>query len=151
LLLIPRILGGAPLVFFGLMHLVGAFAGPDAGMPMKPLLEAAGMPAPALGAIVAPLVQLVAGLLLLGGAFARVGAVLAIATMLGALYTHMKIPNDAWPMPTADNPDAVAEEPVVMMGLAGLVIVCSAIVAWLGAGGLSLDGRGAASGEAQEA
>jgi len=130
-ILVARTVAGAPLALFGLMHLAGV-------MPMKPLLKAAGMPGAGVMAIVAPLGQLAAGLLLLSGAFARIGAVLAIGTMLGALHTHVQIPGDGWP-----ESNGGPEEPVFMMGLAAVIIVASGYVLWRGAGGLSVDYKAA--------
>ncbi len=135
-----RILAGGPLTLFGLMHLVGA-------MPMQPLLEEAGLPSPSLMAILTPLVQLLAGLSLLLGAFTRVGAALAIATMAGALVTHIKIPNDKWPdvAAWAENPDAwnanpvYMAEPTPMMLMAIVILLLSAALIYLGAGAFSLD------------
>ncbi len=132
--LVVRVLGGLPLVAFGAMHLVGA-------MPMRPLVEAAGFPAPGLTAVVAPLAQLVAGLMLLSGAFARVGGLIAIGTMAGAIMTHVKIASDQWPMPTPYAPEAVGAEPTFMMGIAAAVIACAIYVIWKGAGAMSVDLR----------
>lgn len=129
---IVRLAAGVPLVAFGAMHLAGA-------MPMKPLLEAAGLPMPGPMSMIAPLAQLVAGLLLVSGFQARLGGLIAIGTMLGALVTHVKIPNDAWPMPTPEDAAAVGAEPVFMMGLAIVVLAFSALVIWRGAGAWSLD------------
>ncbi len=135
--LVVRIVAGLPLVAFGAMHLVGA-------MPMKPLVEAAGFPAPGLMAVVAPLAQVVAGLMLLSGAFARIGGLIAIGTMAGAIMTHMKIPNDQWPMPTPDAPDALGAEPTFMLGIAAVVIAGAIYVLWKGAGAMSIDLRSSA-------
>lgn len=132
--LLPRALAGAPLLFFGVMHLSGA-------MPMRPLVEAAGFPMPAAMAVAAPLAQILAGLLLLAGALARAGAVVAIGTMLGAILTHIRIPNDQWPMPTPTDPNAVGVEPSFMIGLAAMVIVCALVVVIKGAGAVSIDSR----------
>ncbi len=140
ILLATRLIGGLPLVFFGAMHLIGA-------MPMKPLIEAAGLPMPDAMAILAPLAQLIAGLLLVAGAFARVGAIIAIGTMLGAVVTQIKIPNDAWPMPTPEDAAAVGPEPVFMLAIAGLIIIASVVVIWKGAGAMSLDIKGSAQPE----
>jgi len=134
ILLLPRILAGAPLLFFGVMHLSGA-------MPMRPLVEAAGLPMPAMASIVAPLAQIAAGLLLLAGALSRFSAVLAIGTMLGAIVTHMKIANDQWPMPTAEDPGAVGAEPTFMIAIAAVIIACSVVVLIKGAGAMAFDSR----------
>jgi putative oxidoreductase len=105
------IAGGLPAVF-GAMHLVGA-------APMKPILEAANIPLPSLGAVVAPIIEVVAGLLLLAGFQARVGAL----TMLVAIYTHL----------VADWPD---EPPVVV---AVVVLAGALYVLWRGGGAWSMD------------
>lgn len=129
-----RIVAGLPLVAFGAMHLVGA-------MPMKPLVEAAGFPAPGLMAVVAPLAQLAAGLMLLSGAFARIGGLIAIGTMAGAIMTHVRIPNDQWPIPTTDAVEGPWPEPTFMMGIAAVVIAGAIYVLWKGAGAMSIDLR----------
>ncbi len=133
-MLVVRLLAGLPLVAFGVMHLVGA-------MPMKPLVEAAGLPMPGVMAIVAPLAQLVAGLMLLSGAFARVGAVIAIGTMAGAIVTHVRIADDAWPIATTDATVGPWPEPVFMMYIALVILAFSVVVLWKGAGAMSLDFR----------
>ncbi len=138
LMIAPRVLAGAPLAFFGLMHLIGA-------MPMRPLVEAAGLPAPGLMAILAPIAQLLAGLLLLSGAFARIGAAIAIGTMAGAVITHIKIPNDAWPVATTDATQGPWPEPVFLMYIAILIILLSASILWRGSGAWGLDAKASAS------
>lgn len=82
-LAVIRILAALPLVVIGAMHLVGA-------APMLPILEGAGMPLPELSARVAPVVEVVAGLLLLTGFQVRLGALLAMVTMGGALFAHLR-------------------------------------------------------------
>lgn len=89
-LLVLRIVAGGMLLLFGVMHLTGA-------APMRPIVEAAGFPLPALNAVLAPVLQVAAGVLLLSGYLARVGAAIAIAVMLGALYTHLVVANADWP------------------------------------------------------
>jgi len=129
-----RVIAGAPLLFFGVMHLIGA-------MPMRPLVEAAGMPAPGLMAVLAPLGQVLAGVLLLSGAFARVGALVAIGTMAGAVITHIRIPNDQWPVATTDAAEGPWPEPVFMMFLAIGIIVIGAYILWRGSGAFGLDAK----------
>jgi len=131
---ILRILAGAPLLMFGIMHITGA-------LPMKPLIEAAGLPMPDLAAMVTPPVMIIAGLLLLLGAFARVGAVLAIGTMLGAVITHIKIPSDAWPIPVETYPNPNPYVPMLVMAIA--IILFSVYIIFKGAGAWSIDGKGA--------
>jgi len=129
---VARVLGGGPLLAFGAMHLSGA-------APMKPLVEAAGFPAPELNAVLAPIAQVLAGLLILSGAFTRVGGVIAIATMLGALYTHAQIGTDEWPTPQPDGSIAPGPEPMFLMVLAVVIILASAFLLWKGAGAWSID------------
>jgi uncharacterized membrane protein YphA (DoxX/SURF4 family) len=61
--------------------------------------------------------------------------------MLGALITHIKIPNDQWPTPSELDPSIIVygPEPTGMMGLAALIILASAYVIFKGAGAWSLD------------
>jgi uncharacterized membrane protein YphA (DoxX/SURF4 family) len=134
---ILRILAGAPLVMFGVMHLTGA-------APMKPLVEAAGLPLPGLTAAVVPLAMLLAGVLLLSGAFARVGALIGIGVMLGGLVTNIKIPNDQWPTPSDldSNVIVMGPEPGMLTPLAIVVILLSAYIIFKGAGAWSIDGKG---------
>ncbi len=133
-ILIVRILAGAPLFFFGLMHLIGA-------MPMKPLVEAAGLPAPELMSILAPIAQTLGGALLLAGALARLGALAAIGTMIGAIITHIKIPIDQWPTPSEADPNIIiqGQEPTFMLAIAAVIILGSAYIIAKGAGPFSLD------------
>lgn len=123
-LILPRVVAGVPLLGIGLAHVVV----PDA--PMRPLVEAAGFPFPAILSPLAVAAEIVAGFSLLAGLWARVGAFLAIPTMLGAIYAHLVI--DAWPNgPGSGPPDLL---PVV-------VALCAAYVLWRGAGRWSLDRR----------
>jgi len=133
---ILRIIAGVPLFAFGVMHITGM-------LPMKPLVEAAGLPLPDIMSIVGPVAQIIAGVLLLAGMHARVGAIIAIGTMLGAVMTHIKIPSDAWPIPieTAPNPNPY----VPMMVMAIVIILFSAYVAIKGAGAWSFDARSSCS------
>lgn len=123
-LLLPRIVAGAPLLGIGLAHVFVAEA------PMRPLVEAAGFPFAAVTSPVAVAVEIVAGLSLLLGLWARIGGILAIPTMLGALYAHAVI--DVWPN-GADNEPPLVLPIVVMVG--------AAYVLWRGAGRWSFDQR----------
>jgi putative oxidoreductase len=126
-LVIPRLIAGAPLLLIGLSH---AFVD---STPMRPIVEAAGVPAAGVLSPVAVAAEIVAGALLLLGFLARPAALLAIGVMVVAVYAHLAI--DVWP-----NVDA--EEPPLALPLA--VIACSAYVLWRGAGRWSLDRAGAA-------
>ncbi|MBL4591156.1 MAG: DoxX family protein [Phycisphaerales bacterium] len=127
-----RILAGAPLLAFGVMHITGA-------LPMKPLVQAAGLPMPDITAMVTPPMMILAGILLVIGAFARIGAVIAIGTMLGAVMTHIKIPSDGWPIPVEGAPHANPYIPMMVMAIA--IILFSAYVIFKGAGPWSIDGK----------
>ena len=123
-LLVPRIVAGAPLLGIGLAHVFV----PEA--PMRPLVEAAGFPLAAVVSPVAVAVEIVAGLSLLLGLWARIGALLAVPTMLGATYAHLVI--DVWPNSTQNEPP---------LALPFAVMVGAAYVLLRGAGRWSLDRR----------
>jgi len=123
-LLLPRAVAGVPLLGIGLAHVFV----PEA--PMGPLVEAAGIPLAGVVAPVAVATEIVAGVLLLLGLWARVAALVAIPTMLGALYAHLAI--GAWPNGPENEPP---------MALPITVMLCAAYVLWRGAGRWSLDHR----------
>lgn len=116
--LIPRFIAGAPLLAIGAMHLTGA-------APMRPILEAAGIPLVELNAVAAPIFEVLAGLMLLSGGLARLGGALAIGSMSVAIYAHI----------VAD----WADEPPIALPIA--VWLASAYILWKGGGAWSLDGR----------
>lgn len=122
-LLLPRLVAGVPLLGIGISHIVVDEA------PMRPLVEAAGFPFAAVVSPVGVAVEIVAGILLLLGLWARIGAALAIPTMLGAVYSHLVI--DVWP----NGPE---NEPPIALPVA--VALCAGYVLWRGAGRWSLDG-----------
>lgn len=122
-LLMPRVVAGFPLLAIGLMHVVAD------GYGMRPLVEAAGLPGAAVLAPVAVAVEIAAGAMLLLGAFARVGAVLALPTMAVAAYAHLAI--DDWPN--------AGGEP--SLALPALVALGAAVVLLQGPGAWSLDAR----------
>ena len=115
---VARILIALPLLLSGSQHLFGL-------APMEPILRGAKIPFPELNAIVAPLIEVTAGLLLLLGFFARIGAALTIPAMSVALYTHLVFD---W-----------ADEPPILLPIA--LIVLAAYILWRGAGAWSLDLR----------
>jgi putative oxidoreductase len=131
-LLVPRVVAGLPLLAIGLMHVTAD------GYGMRPLVEAAGFPFASLLAPLAVAAELVAGLSLLLGVWARIGALLAIVTMVAAAYAHFAI--EHWP-------NAGGEPP---LALPLIVMVCAAWVLWRGAGGWSVDGRADAVPHASE-
>lgn len=115
---IARILVALPLLVIGVQHVIGV-------APLEPILRGAGIPFPELNAIAGPVVQLLAGALLISGYFARLGAALAIPAMGIAVYTHL-VHN--WP-----------DEPPIALPIT--LIVLSLYVLWRGAGAWSLDLR----------
>jgi uncharacterized membrane protein YphA (DoxX/SURF4 family) len=123
-LLLARLVAGVPLLGLGLAHVFV----PEA--PMRPLVDAAGFPLPALVSPLGVAALIVAGSSLLLGLWARLGAGLAIPIMAGAVYAHLVI--DVWP-------NGVDNEPP--LGLPITVMLAAAYVAWRGAGRWSLDGR----------
>ncbi len=120
---IARIIIALPLLGIGAQHLLGT-------APLKPILEAVNMPMADLNAVLAPILQVVAGALLISGFFARIGALLAIATMLGALYAHFTLD------PVA-HPEIAANLPPVFLPI--LIAVLSIALLIKGAGAFSLD------------
>lgn len=122
-LIVPRLVAGLPLLVIGLAHVF------DDTAPMRPLVEAAGLPAPALLSPIAVAIEIVAGALLLLGLYARLGALIAIPAMFVAVYAHLVI--DAWP-------NAGGEPPIA---LPLVVIACAGYVLLRGAGAWSFDRR----------
>ena len=98
---------------------------------MRPLVEAAGLPFVSLLAPLAVAIEIVAGVSLLAGVWARLGALLAIPTMAVAAYSHLAI--DVWPN--------AGGEPPLALPLA--VLACAVYVLWRGAGRWSVDARAA--------
>ena len=115
-LAIARIVAAIPLLAISVQHVIGT-------APLEPILRGAGIPLPEVNAIVGPVVQLLAGALLISGYFARLGAVLTISAMTLATYTHV----------VSDWPD----EPPLALPL--ILILISLFVLWKGAGAWSFD------------
>jgi len=120
----PRLIAALPLIAIGIGHLVepGSF---------RLILEGAGIPMPELNLIIAPAAEVVAGVLLLVGLYARGGGLLAASTMLVALYSHAVIDPSIFP-------ETMAMPPIILP----LVVLASALwVAYAGAGRWSLDSK----------
>lgn len=115
-----RIVGGLPLLVFGAMHLVD----PE---PFRQILEASGLPFVELNLIAAPLTEVVAGLLLITGYYARMGGLLGATTMLTAAYSTLVLSQ------LGSGPEVPA------MALPLAVLAISTLVLWRGAGAWSLD------------
>ena len=118
LLFVLRVLAALPLLAIGVQHLTGA-------APMLPILEGAGFPMPELGAIVAPIVEVAAGASLLLGFFPRLGALLALGSMSGAIVAPLRFD---W-----------ADEPPIALPIA--IVLVALVVLKFGAGALGLHKR----------
>ena len=105
-----RLAGGVPILAMGLSHIFAE------GAETRPIVEALGLP-------LAVAAETAAGVLLILGFWARLGAAIAVAVMAVAIYAHVAI--DVWPGPPL------------------IVLACAAYVLWRGAGRWSLDARAA--------
>ncbi len=121
--LVARLIGGFPLFAIGWAHVLQ----PNA--PVTPINEALGLPFPAFLAAVAIIAEIVSGASLLLGAWARLGALIAVPTMLVAFWSHVAL--EVWPNPETQPPFAL---PLV-------ILAAAAVVLWRGAGSWSLDVR----------
>jgi len=119
---ILRIVGGLPLLVFGVMHL----ADPE---PFRQILEASRLPFVELNLVAAPLTEVAAGLLLISGYLARLGGLFGAATMIAAAYATIILAS-------------ISSAPEVPpMALPVAVLAISTYVLWRGAGAWSLDLR----------
>lgn len=118
------------MLFYGGLHLVDPVG-------FRNLLHAAGM-APEDGLmVVVPLVEMVAGIVLLVGVWARVGALLAVLAMIPALHTSLALV-DGSGSPRVDT-TIIPQAPPLWMPL--LVLACALVVLAKGAGAFSADFR----------
>ena len=122
IMLLPRLLGGLPMVFFGANH----FMNPQ---HMRDILTAGGVPMVEVNVWAAALALVLGGVLLLSGFFARVGGLLGIVTMVPAILTTVRL----WSVP---DPPFVPPLPVPIV-----VLLASAVVLVLGGGAWSADAR----------
>jgi uncharacterized membrane protein YphA (DoxX/SURF4 family) len=122
IILLPRLVAGVPLVVFSAMH----FMNPQ---HLRAILTAAGVPMVEVNIWAASSAEMLGGVLLLTGFFARVGGLLGVGTMVPAILTTVRL---------ASLPDAptVPPLPVPIM-----VLVASAIVMVLGGGAWGGDAR----------
>ena len=116
---ILRIVGGVPLLLFGIMHL----ADPE---PFRQMLEVSGLPFVELNLIAAPLTEVAAGLLLISGYLARLSGIFAASTMIAAAYATVILAR------LGSGPE------VPPMALPVAVLAISTYVLWRGAGAWSL-------------
>jgi uncharacterized membrane protein YphA (DoxX/SURF4 family) len=128
-LVVPRILAGLPMLGFGVLH----FVKPD---HFREIMIASGIPMVDVNLYAAPTALVIGGVLLLLGLFARVGGLLGIATMAGAIYSTVILSG----MAVADLPGGLTEIPKVPpLPLPVVVTVASLVVLVLGGGAWSLD------------
>ncbi len=135
--IIPRLIAGGVLTLFGAMKLVS----PDLQQNVGAMLEQASIPGGASMLWVVAAGEILAGVLLLSGALARVGAALAVVQMLGALYVHFTIDVNATDPPIELPPHFF---PVVIL-LAALVVLVTGsgrlgVDACIAGGGSSVSG-----------
>jgi uncharacterized membrane protein YphA (DoxX/SURF4 family) len=122
IILVLRLLAGVPLVVFSAMH----FMNPG---HFRDILTAGGMPMVEVNVWAASSAEMLGGVLLLTGFFARVGGMLGIGTMVPAILTTIRL---------ANLPDAPMVPP---LPLPIVVLVASTVVLVLGGGAWSWDAR----------
>jgi len=122
IVLLPRLLAGVPLVVFSAMH----FMNPQ---HFRDILTAGGMPAVEVNVWAASSAEMLGGVLILTGFFARVGGLLGIGTMVPAILTTVRL---------ASLPDAPMVPPLPLPIMA---CVASTVVLALGGGRWSADVR----------
>ena len=127
--LVARLAAAAPLVAIGVQHLTGA-------APLLPIIQGTPLPLPELNAAIGPVIQVVAGILLALGLFARVGALMGIGAMAVALFSHATF--TPYVPVGATELFVWADEPPIALPLA--VLAATVLVAIRGAGRLSFDG-----------
>jgi uncharacterized membrane protein YphA (DoxX/SURF4 family) len=122
IILLPRLLAGVPLVVFSAMH----FMNPQG---FRDILSAGGVPMVEGNVWAASSAEMLGGVLLLTGFFARVGGMLGVGTMVPAILTTVRL---------ASLPDTPMVPP---LPLPIMVLVASTVVVVLGGGAWSGDAR----------
>jgi uncharacterized membrane protein YphA (DoxX/SURF4 family) len=122
IILLPRLLAGVPLVVFSAMHFMNPHHFHD-------ILTAGGVPLVDVNVWAASWAEMLGGVLLLTGFFARVGGMLGVGTMVPAILTTVRL---------ASLPDTPMVPP---LPLPIMVFVASAVVLVLGGGAWSVDAR----------
>ena len=129
LLLIFRLLVGLPLLFFGILHFIKLAA-------FTNILIASGMPFVEFNTFAAPVVEVLAGVLLLPGWFTRLGGVLAMFAMAPAIYGTLAI--DALTLENLPpGLEAIPQVPPLFVPIA--LLLFGVLLAFYGGGGFSLD------------
>ena len=127
-LAVARIVAAAPLIGIGLQHILGT-------APLLPILLGTPIPMPELNAAIGPWTQVLGGLLLLVGFFARAGGLLGAGAMAAALFAHVTF--EQYVPAGATEAFTWADEPPIALPV--IVLVASLMVAAGGAGRLSAD------------
>jgi len=122
LLLLLRVVVSLPLLFFGVMHLVSQDV-------LREIMVAAGLPLIDLHGLLVPLVEILAGVLLLVGFLTRLGAVLAFGVMVPAILATLHVT------------DGRAASALPTLALPVTLAVASFFLALLGGGSGSIDQR----------
>ena len=122
IILLPRLLAGVPLVVLSAMH----FMNPQ---HFRDILTAGGVPMVDVNVWAASSAEMLGGVLLLTGFFARVGGMLGVGTMVPAILTTVRL---------ASLPDSPLVPP---LPLPILVLVASKVVLVLGGGAGSVDAQ----------
>jgi uncharacterized membrane protein YphA (DoxX/SURF4 family) len=119
-LLLLRVVVGLPLMFFGVLHLVSP------GL-VHEIVAAAGLPMITLHSLLVPLVEILAGALLLVGFLTRLGAVLAFGVVVAAVLVTLQVAEGS------------AAPPLPTLALPVTLAVASFFLALLGGGSGSID------------
>ena len=120
IILLPRLFAGVPLVVFSAMH----FMNPQ---HLREILTAGGVPMVEVNIWAASSAEMLGGVLLLTGFFARVGGLLGIVTMVPAIVVTVRL---------ASVPDSPFVPP---LPVPIVVLLASAVVLVLGGGAWSVD------------
>jgi uncharacterized membrane protein YphA (DoxX/SURF4 family) len=126
IILLPRLLAGVPLVVFSAMHLMNP-------QHFRAILTASGVPMVEVNVWAASSAEMLGGVLILTGFFARIGGLLGVGTMVPAILTTVRL---------ASLPDSPMVPP---LPLPIMVLVASAVVLVLGGGAWSGDAQRNAS------
>src|SRR6516165_8299650 len=83
-LVVFRLVAGLPLVFLAVLHLIYLD-------DLRAILTAGRLPSPDVYAVVVPLVEILAGVLLLAGLWTRVGGMFALGVMMSAMLLSVQL------------------------------------------------------------
>jgi NADH dehydrogenase len=120
--LVLRLVAGLPLVYFGVMHVVDP-------AHLRAILVAGRLPLLDLGVAIVPLVEILAGLLLLAGLWTRIGGMLALGVMMSALLLNVQ------------SMERNGTPTILPLLVPSLVALASAVLVLLGGGAASVDAR----------